>query len=136
MIRRPPRSTLSSSSAASDVYKRQNPQAVRLLGPVAVVARAQLVAHALHQAGLLVLGLHLFLRRLARRRRTHANSVRSAPHLGMSRVETAASCGQARGASGSISVASDRGVLMPRTKIIATIGPASDSPEVLRALVD
>src|SRR5664280_3922310 len=29
MIRRPPRSTLSSSSAASDVYKRQMPNAVK-----------------------------------------------------------------------------------------------------------
>src|SRR5674536_391916 len=34
MIRRPPRSTLSSSSAASDVYKRQGPAAQRRgIGP-------------------------------------------------------------------------------------------------------
>src|SRR5664280_3174931 len=37
MIRRPPRSTLSSSSAASDVYKRQLPDAnsiLRVAGPI------------------------------------------------------------------------------------------------------
>src|SRR5674536_407218 len=33
MIRRPPRSTLSSSSAASDVYKRQPPTRWRCSGP-------------------------------------------------------------------------------------------------------
>ena len=33
MIRRPPRSTLDRSSAASDVYKRQGDQAVVLRGP-------------------------------------------------------------------------------------------------------
>nr|WP_301553674.1 hypothetical protein [Clostridioides difficile] len=32
MIRRPPRSTLSSSSAASDVYKRQNKSNIKMLG--------------------------------------------------------------------------------------------------------
>ena len=36
MIRRPPRSTLDRSSAASDVYKRQ--VLLRVVGPVALVA--------------------------------------------------------------------------------------------------
>ena len=59
MIRRPPRSTLSSSSAASDVYKRQDQHAVlnahggAFEGMDRFVAR-KAVAKALDEAGLLV----------------------------------------------------------------------------------
>src|SRR5664280_3931437 len=54
MIRRPPRSTLSSSSAASDVYKRQVlGERAKLFAGVAVDARGQQVARAL---GVQVLG--------------------------------------------------------------------------------
>src|SRR5674536_288295 len=48
MVRRPPRSTLSSSSAASDVYKRQRPDDLTpaLLETLAVVAYLQPVTRA------------------------------------------------------------------------------------------
>src|SRR5664280_3586670 len=61
MIRRPPRSTLSSSSAASDVYKRQEQVAAHLGAPFRVVevdpSAGRSVAESRRQDGKAVVGV-------------------------------------------------------------------------------
>src|SRR5665648_731864 len=61
MIRRPPRSTLSSSSAASDVYKRQIPpfvptQLAVLIEPLSVALKAVKTAEVMSEDNVLIIG--------------------------------------------------------------------------------
>src|SRR5664280_3014972 len=56
MIRRPPRSTLSSSSAASDVYKRQDPNGLRRNGAETFASRAEANDWLIVQESLMVRG--------------------------------------------------------------------------------
>src|SRR5664279_6430225 len=61
MIRRPPRSTLSSSSAASDVYKRQVVKSLRLLPPDLGPPTGVAHAFAIGLAFVLVTMMHVVL---------------------------------------------------------------------------